>query len=40
MFTAEPGLYDPQLEAGMRIENQFRVTSDGVECLTPFPLEL
>ena len=40
VFTVEPGLYDPKLQAGMRIENDYRVTADGVECLTPFPLEL
>lgn len=40
VFTAEPGLYAPELAAGMRLENQFRVTADGVENLTPFPLEL
>lgn len=41
VFTAEPGLYDAEvLQAGMRIENDYLVTSDGVELLTPFPLEL
>ncbi|MCA9178595.1 MAG: aminopeptidase P family protein [Planctomycetales bacterium] len=40
VFTAEPGLYAPELSAGMRIENQYRVTADGVECLTPFPTDL
>jgi Xaa-Pro dipeptidase len=40
IFTCEPGLYGPELGGGMRIENQYRVTSDGVENLTPFPLEL
>ncbi len=40
VFTAEPGLYAPELRAGMRIENDYRVTTDGVELLTPFPLEL
>ena len=39
-FTAEPGLYAPELRAGMRIENNYLVTHDGVECLTDFPLEL
>ena len=39
-FTAEPGLYAPALQAGMRIENNYVVTHDGVECLTDFPLEL
>jgi Xaa-Pro aminopeptidase len=37
VFAAEPGLYDPeQLRAGMRIENNYRVTNSGVELLTPF----
>jgi Xaa-Pro aminopeptidase len=40
VFTAEPGLYAPELRAGMRIENQYLVTASGVENLTPFPLEL
>ncbi len=40
VFTVEPGLYDPKLQTGMRIENNYRVTADGVECLTDFPLEL
>lgn len=39
-FTAEPGLYAPELQAGMRIENDYLVTRDGVERLTDFPLEL
>jgi len=40
VFTAEPGLYDPQLAAGMRIENNYRVTASGVERLTNFSMEL
>jgi len=41
VFTAEPGLYDVDiLKAGMRIENDYLVTEDGVELLTDFPLEL
>ena len=40
VFTAEPGLYAPELRAGMRIENDYLVTANGVELLTPFPLEL
>jgi len=39
-FTAEPGLYAPELQAGMRIENDYLVTRDGVECLTNFSLKL
>jgi len=40
VFTAEPGLYAPELRAGMRIENDYLVTAGGVELLTPFPFEL
>ena len=40
IFTAEPGIYSPELRGGMRLENQYRVTRDGVENLTPIPLEL
>ncbi|QDU96759.1 M24 family metallopeptidase [Lignipirellula cremea] len=40
VFTAEPGLYDERLRAGMRLENDYLVTESGVENLTPFPLEL
>lgn len=40
IFTAEPGIYRPELRGGIRIENQYLVTKTGVENLTPFPLEL
>lgn len=40
VFTCEPGLYAPELAAGLRVENQYLVTADGVENLTPFPMEL
>ena len=40
VFTVEPGLYAPELRAGMRIENQYLVTATGVENLTPFPTAL
>ena len=40
VFTAEPGLYGPELKAGIRLEENYRVTADGVERLTTFPLEL
>lgn len=40
VFTAEPGLYAPELRAGIRLENDFRVTASGVERLSDFPLEL
>lgn len=40
VFTAEPGLYGPELKAGIRLEQNYRVTADGVERLTNFTLEL
>jgi Xaa-Pro aminopeptidase len=41
VFTAEPGLYDADLlRAGIRIENDYVVTEDGVELLSDFPLQL
>ena len=40
VFTVEPGLYSPELRAGIRLENDYRVTAAGVECLSDFPLQL
>ena len=40
VFTAEPGMYGPELAGGLRIENQYLIRSDGVENLTPFPMGL
>jgi Xaa-Pro aminopeptidase len=40
VFTAEPGLYTDELAAGVRIEQNYRVTKDGVQRLTDFSLEL
>ena len=40
VFTAEPGLYGEELRAGIRIENDYIVTPDGVERLSHFPTEL
>ena len=40
IFTCEPGLYEPKLKAGIRIENQYLVTRTGVENLTPFRMEM
>jgi Xaa-Pro aminopeptidase len=40
IFTAEPGMYGEELGGGMRIENQYLVTANGVENLTPFPKAL
>jgi Xaa-Pro aminopeptidase len=40
VFAAEPGLYAPELRSGIRLENDYLVTDEGVELLTPFPLGL
>jgi len=40
VIAVEPALYAPELRAGLRIENDYLVTSTGVECLSPFPLGL
>jgi Xaa-Pro aminopeptidase len=40
VIAVEPGLYSPELRAGIRLENNYRVTENGVELLTDFPLEL
>ena len=39
-FTAEPGLYTDALKAGIRLEQNYRVTVDGAERLTNFTLDL
>lgn len=40
VFTAEPGLYTEALRAGIRLEENYLVTADGVEQLTKFPTDL
>jgi Xaa-Pro dipeptidase len=40
VFTCEPGLYDEELRAGIRLENDYVVTETGIENLSPFPMEL
>jgi Xaa-Pro aminopeptidase len=40
VFTVEPGLYTPEMRAGIRLENDYLVTAGGVELLSDFPLEL
>ncbi len=40
VFTAEPGLYAPDLKAGLRLENTYVVEEIGIRRLTNFPLEL
>lgn len=39
-LAVEPGLYHDELRAGVRVEQNFLVTADGVELLTDWPLEL
>jgi Xaa-Pro dipeptidase len=40
LFTVEPGLYAPELAAGIRLENNYRVTDEGVELLSDFAMGL
>ncbi len=40
IFTVEPGLYSPEINGGMRIENQYLVIKDGVENLVNVPMGL
>jgi Xaa-Pro aminopeptidase len=40
VFAAEPGLYAPELGTGIRLENNYLVTKDGVRNLLNFPLDL
>jgi Xaa-Pro dipeptidase len=40
VFAVEPGLYAPELRVGMRIENDYLVTPNGVELLSDFSIEL
>jgi Xaa-Pro aminopeptidase len=40
-FTVEPGLYYPDRDMGVRIEDSYCVTPDGrIECLAPYPFDL
>ena len=40
VFTVEPGLYHDDLKAGIRIEENYLVTDNGVQQLTSTPTEL
>ncbi|MBI1900922.1 MAG: aminopeptidase P family protein [Planctomycetia bacterium] len=40
VFAVEPGLYGPELRAGIRLENNYLVTDGRVKLLSDFPLEL
>jgi Xaa-Pro aminopeptidase len=40
VITCEPGGYSDELRAGIRLENAFLITEQGVENLSPYPLAL
>ena len=40
VFSCEPGAYSNDLRVGIRLENTFLVTEDGVENLSEYPLEI
>ncbi len=40
VFTVEPGLYSDELRGGIRLENNYLITEDGVELLSNFTLAL
>ena len=40
LFTAEPALYHEELNHGLRLEQNYLVTADGLELLTDFTLEM
>jgi Xaa-Pro dipeptidase len=40
VFSCEPGAYNKELNFGIRLENTFHITDDGVENLSEYPLEL
>jgi len=40
VYTMEPGLYAPDLQAGMRLEENYLLTEDGPERLTSYPRAL
>jgi Xaa-Pro aminopeptidase len=40
VFTLEPGLYGDELQAGLRIEENYLLTAAGPEKLSSFPIAL
>ena len=40
VFSVEPGAYSEALNGGLRLENTFLLTEDGVENLSEYPLNL
>jgi Xaa-Pro aminopeptidase len=39
-LAVEPGLYHEELRGGIRLENNYLVTGDGVKLLTDWPIDL
>ena len=40
VVSVEPGAYIPEARAGVRWENMYLITEDGLENLSPYPMEL
>jgi Xaa-Pro aminopeptidase len=40
VFTLEPGLYDKEAGFGVRLEDLYLATGEGIENLTPLPYDL
>lgn len=40
VFSCEPGAYLPEMQYGVRLENTFLITDDGIENLSEYPLDL
>ncbi|MEE3258183.1 MAG: M24 family metallopeptidase, partial [Candidatus Latescibacterota bacterium] len=40
VVSVEPGAYIPEVRAGVRLENMYLITADGLENLSPYPMEL
>ena len=40
VFSCEPGAYSDELRAGIRLENTFVITPEGVETLSDYPLDI
>ena len=40
VVSVEPGAYIPEARAGVRLENMYLITEDGLENLSPYPMEL
>ena len=40
VVSVEPGVYTPELNAGIRLENTYLITETGTECLSTYPVTL